>query len=267
LNPRRYGVLSAILLVAMASLVGLARQRRAERPRKSVLLPALQNLPETGAPGAETPTGGWRAVRPDMFAGPSQTLSHSTSPEGGRSTTSPSDALPATPANDPLADYAYSGTVTVDGKTMALIEHRKSREGWYVSVGDTWQGFPVVAVDNRQVIVDVNGERHILGKTDPISLVPLNADANNADSGNPASAVTTYLGEVLTARLVLEGENSVSGGLLQSLQNNVVLQYTPSGAESTLSLDSVTYSLPPSGAGDAKANISVDYAPIEPPSQ
>jgi hypothetical protein len=87
----------------------------------------------------------------------------------------PSVALPALP--DRFANYVYTGTVTVDGQIQALIENSRSKEGWYIRPGDSFQGAFVKNIDAQSVTLDVDGEPRLLAKSNVFNVVPLNASA------------------------------------------------------------------------------------------
>jgi hypothetical protein len=201
LNLTRHGLplIIALVGIGLPVLIGHtlghsiehSMPRQAHRPTNVAVSPANASPPEAQAdiatPGSRSEL--WQTIRSDMF-------SHEVPP----SVIAPVVASPAatalplpaavTPANDPLADYVYNGTVMVDGEMSALIEHRKSRQGWYVSEGDTWQSYRILAIDAGQVTVEVNGETRTLTKSDDINVVPL---ASSAGQRAPTSAAESYL--------------------------------------------------------------------------
>lgn len=97
---------------------------------------------------------------------------------------------PAAPV-DPLGDAEYSGSITVDGKTTALIQSRSTREGDYVAAGGQWHGLRIVSVTPQSLTVMVNGGPRTLPVSDSFNLVPLSASAvGGQPSGVPAVVAT-----------------------------------------------------------------------------
>jgi hypothetical protein len=98
---------------------------------------------------------------------------------------------PATTAvSEPLADYAYTGTVTVDGEMSALLENRKDHRGWYVKEGETWPNSRIVALNTHEITIEIDGVQHTLTKSDVTDVVPLAADASQ-DSSAPRNAASS----------------------------------------------------------------------------
>ena len=125
-------------------------------------------------------------------------------------------------APDPLADYAYAGTVTVDGETSALIEQRTSREGWYVRGGDAWKNYRILAVNEREVTVEVNGETRTLTKTDAVDVVPLAANADQGSSSAESGASLNILNGLAAALgnsvITIESSNGVTSMNLSGVE-------------------------------------------------
>ena len=91
----------------------------------------------------------------------------------------------ATPVEeiDVFADYAYSGTVTMGGESMALVENKKTREGQYLKVGESFMGAKVAMINDRSVSFDlVGGKSKMLAKTDDYTMTPLNTNAAFLDA-------------------------------------------------------------------------------------
>lgn len=78
---------------------------------------------------------------------------------------------------NPLADYVYSGTVSVDNQQFALIENAKTRTGEYYKLGDSWMGGKIASIDERSVTLDVAGKKQMLAKSDNYQLTPLDKSA------------------------------------------------------------------------------------------
>lgn len=93
------------------------------------------------------------------------------------------NVTPVQPVADPFTDYAYSGTVSSGGQTMALIENRKTREGWFLATGQPFLGGTVTLVDERQVVISLGTTTRTLAKTDDYKLVPLDKSASFLSGG------------------------------------------------------------------------------------
>jgi len=92
------------------------------------------------------------------------------------------------PQPDRFAAYVYSGTVTVDGQMVALIEDSRSKGGWYIRSGDRFQGASVTSIDAQSVALDVDGKPRLLVKSDDFNAVPLNASAKTDQTDKAAQA-------------------------------------------------------------------------------
>ncbi|HLJ57214.1 MAG TPA: hypothetical protein VKT77_19415 [Chthonomonadaceae bacterium] len=79
--------------------------------------------------------------------------------------------------DDPFADLAYTGSVTLEGRTLALLENRKTHEGWFVAAGGVWQSFDVGAITADSITLTGNGTSRTLARSTDIGVVPLSADA------------------------------------------------------------------------------------------
>lgn len=80
---------------------------------------------------------------------------------------------PPPPASDPLADAVYAGSVTINGRTMALIESRATRRGVYVGAGDQWNGLSIIDVTPQNITFSVEGAPRLLAMSTTINVVPL----------------------------------------------------------------------------------------------
>jgi hypothetical protein len=83
---------------------------------------------------------------------------------------------PPAPVN-PLADYAYTGTVEMNGTQMALVENVKTKEGQYLKVGDSFMGGTVSRLDDRTVGIMVAKTEQTMAKRDDYSLTSLDKNA------------------------------------------------------------------------------------------
>lgn len=117
-------------------------------------------------------TGG---VRADLFTAPQPSAPPVPKPEPAK--TEPPKPPAAPVVVDPFADYAYTGTVSLDGRMMALIENTKTKEGQYLSVGDTFMGGTIQQINERNVTIAIAGNSRMLTKTDNFQLTPLDKSA------------------------------------------------------------------------------------------
>lgn len=99
----------------------------------------------------------------------------------------PVPIAPAPTPPDPLADYVYSGTVSMGGRRLALIENSKTREGSFVAVGDSFAGTTVARVTTDSVTVRVGGRSRTLSKPSDFKLTPLDKDAPYLAAGTASS--------------------------------------------------------------------------------
>jgi hypothetical protein len=136
------------------------------------------------------------SVRPDMFAAPVDDPAPAPTPPPPAPPAKPTPT-PAAPVRDPLADYAYTGTVVVNGQIFALIEYRPSRQGWYVKVGDRWQNYQVVTISPDAIAFRNHDSVDTLFKSGEIDIVPLNAPATQpvAPPEDPAAAAKAAEGK------------------------------------------------------------------------
>jgi hypothetical protein len=130
-------------------------------------------------------TGG---VRTDLFSAPT------TAEPAVKTTTAvvktpvlPEGPAVVTPPPSPIADYSYTGTVTMGTQMMALVENSKTKEGQYVKEGDSFMGGKVSQVGTRTVTIEFNGKAETLAKSDNYSLTPLDKSAPflQAQPGGP----------------------------------------------------------------------------------
>lgn len=81
------------------------------------------------------------------------------------------------PAENPLADYAFTGLVTVQGRRTALIEHTKTKEGIYIGVGDRFLNGRITDIDGQRITLALNGNRLSLARFENYRFTPLDASA------------------------------------------------------------------------------------------
>lgn len=117
-------------------------------------------------------TGG---VRADLFTAPQPPAPPAPKLEPAKPEPETPPAAPA--VVDPFADYAYTGTVSLDGRMMALIENTKTKEGQYLSEGAPFMGGTIQQINERGVTIAVAGSSRMLAKTDNFNLTPLDKSA------------------------------------------------------------------------------------------
>jgi hypothetical protein len=187
-------------LAASASVVGIAayasyiaRPKRAALPAASATYRTVAGIRSVAKPGANGGTkpiararGAYeQAIRSNLFSAP-QPIVVTAKPVPP--TPAPRIVVPPAPAPDPLADLVYAGSVTVDGKTSALIESRASREGDYVVAGGRWRQFEVVSITPQQLTLMVDGAPRVVVVSDALNVVPLSASAPAAaPAGTPGA--------------------------------------------------------------------------------
>jgi hypothetical protein len=102
--------------------------------------------------------------------------------------TLPLAPLPAAPEKiDPFNDYAYSGTVTVDGDPVALVENSKTREGLFLKKGESFLGGTVGDITDRSLKVTIAGVERMMAKTDNFKLTPLDKSAGYLTPAAPGA--------------------------------------------------------------------------------
>ena len=90
---------------------------------------------------------------------------------------SPTPVVNVQSAPDPLADYRYTGLTRSRNDVVALIEHKKTKEGHYLRAGDPFLGGTVASVSPETITVQLGSETLSLSRHDRYSLVPLDKDA------------------------------------------------------------------------------------------
>ncbi len=82
------------------------------------------------------------------------------------------------PPPDPLENYIYTGTVTIDNQRLALLEDRRTKVGTYVKIGDRFLGSAtVIQVESGQVMLSMGGTTRALPRSTVINLTPLDKSA------------------------------------------------------------------------------------------
>ena len=147
-----------------------------------VIAPAVAvSQPESGRKPLAYYTGN---VRSDLFSAPEPPK-----PKETPKPTAPPPPPPAPPVVvNPFADYIYAGTVTVGGRTLALVENTKTKEGQYLAEGDSFMGGKIGPISDRMLTVDVAGTPQMIAKRDDFKLTPLDKSAPYLQ-GAPAAGV------------------------------------------------------------------------------
>lgn len=175
------------LLVVGAGTIGAIVL--AQNNRKPDLGPAAQvNTDRKSAPDVEIVpakaerrplvyyTGG---VRSDLFTAPVQAPVEPPKVELPKT-----DAIVAAPVIvNPFADYAYTGTVQVNGLPMALVENTKTKDGQYLKAGDSFLGGVVAEITDRTVSIKVGDKPQILSKSDQFTVAQLDKNAPYLQTG------------------------------------------------------------------------------------
>lgn len=101
----------------------------------------------------------------------------------------PGPATPAAPP-DPLKDWAYVGTVAIGPDVYAVVENKASKQGYYLKVGDSFEGATVEQIGQAEVLVTLAGASRFLSKSSAFNATPLNAAAapGGAPGGVPGGA-------------------------------------------------------------------------------
>ena len=120
-------------------------------------------------------TGG---VRNDLFNGPiPEAPKPKIDPKATKRAVLPLD-IPAAPVEvNPFSDYTYSGTVTMNGEVIALVENNKTRDGQYLHIGDSFLGGKIGQITEKSLNISLAGKEEILAKSDSYKLVPLDKSA------------------------------------------------------------------------------------------
>jgi len=175
-QTRRWAPWIAVAACACTAVLVMAQTRGNSNGAKPA--PATKAEPPTErvtiepAPSARKPLEHYlTGVRSDLFSPPAPEVK---APKAAAPLPGPA-ASPA-PVN-PFADYTYAGTVNIGGRTLALVEHRTTRQGQYLAEGDSFLGGQVTQVGERSITIQVAGVPQMLAKSDNFSLTPLDKPA------------------------------------------------------------------------------------------
>lgn len=193
-NPGIVPLALVVTVVVVGAIVALAQNNSKKAPIGAGVQAAETTRVSTAAsdPSEATRkplsyyTGG---VRPDLFTAP---LPPAPKPKVETKPAPP----PAPPVIvNPFADYAYSGTVGMGDRLMALVENIKTKEGQYLQEGDPFMGGKVARITDRLLTIDVAGKQQMLAKSDDFKLTPLDKsaaflqpNAQTAGPGQPGQA-------------------------------------------------------------------------------
>jgi hypothetical protein len=179
--------------VAGVSFVGLAlaQQKQANKPKedatKSVVLEAKTDA--TKATPDEKPQANGRRSLEFYTKGANAILFNEPLPPEPKPVVikiappppPPPVKLPVQPVEiDPFVDWAYTGTVTLNGQKMVLLENTKTKEGQYLRVGESFLGGQVMEITEANVVMMMGRKPRQLFKSQTFNLVPLNASAAGA---------------------------------------------------------------------------------------
>ncbi|HZP83753.1 MAG TPA: hypothetical protein VFB21_19080 [Chthonomonadaceae bacterium] len=142
--------------------------------------------PETGTPERRPLSFYTGEVRGDLFSAPQPPTPPKPKPAPAKPAPPPV-VVPVAPVN-PFADWAYTGTVTMDDTKMALLENTKTKEGRYVKVGEDFIGAKVGDITDQMVTLQSAGKPWQLAKSDNITVTPLDKSAaflTAAPAGQP----------------------------------------------------------------------------------
>jgi hypothetical protein len=89
-------------------------------------------------------------------------------------------------------DYTFTGVVSLNGSKSALVENSKTKSGMFVSIGSHLLNGTVSSIDERTIVVRVNGAKRYISRLASYRLTPLNASAEFLTAkAPPQSAPTT----------------------------------------------------------------------------
>lgn len=107
----------------------------------------------------------------DLFGRPPASSAKPAAPLRPRAAVAQPSSAPAAP--DRLADYLYTGIVTVDGERRALVENRRTKQGVYLKQGDPFLEFTVGAITPDSITLCAGSQNRTLARNDRYDLVPL----------------------------------------------------------------------------------------------
>ena len=105
-----------------------------------------------------------------------------------------------------------------------LVEDKKSKEGWFLKVGDGFQGFVVSALSESELRLQGSEGTRTLAKSNRINIVPLKADANeDSQPSAPEASVSqaeapSVIHLLATVRLT---ESGLSPKEIEHMKNEV----------------------------------------------
>ena len=174
------------------------------------------------------------AVRGDLFSAPQPAPPPTPKVEAPK--TPPPAVTPVQPIN-PLDDYVYSGTVTLNGEKLALLENKKTRDGEYKKVGETFMGGKITEITERSVSLDVAGKTNMLAKSDDYKLTPLDKSATfltaapPQPAANPAAAAPQPMGGMMFGQGGRPDWRNMSQEQREQFRNQMMQNMTPEQRE------------------------------------
>jgi hypothetical protein len=188
---------AAILVIGVVALgaIVLAQTQKHSKPvplQLALREKTIQNNTQTDTPASteRKPLSYYTgAVRASLFTSPEAAVeSAPPAPLIKHTVKLPSVKIAAPAPLNPFADYVYSGTVSLKGETLALIENSKTHDGQYLKQGDTFMGGKVKEIAERSVTLNAAGKPYTLVKTVDFKLLPLDKSADNAPPAAAAPA-------------------------------------------------------------------------------
>jgi len=85
---------------------------------------------------------------------------------------------------NPFAGWNYTGTVQLNGITMALLENKATHEGQYLKVGESLLGAQVTAITDNEVTLSSGGNPVKFARSTDYTVTPLDKSAGQA-GGQP----------------------------------------------------------------------------------
>lgn len=120
--------------------------------------------------------------------------------------TTPTPVAPVEPLN-PFADWSYTGTITMGDQRMALLENTKTKEGQYLTAGQTFLGAQVESITDQMITLRSAEKPYMLAKSDTITVTPLDRSAPFLSSG-ANSVREVAIGRVFLTNMVITATES-----------------------------------------------------------
>ncbi len=153
--------------------------------------------------------------------------------------------------------------MSIDDKYFALLENRKTRAGGYVTVGDSYLGYPVLGIDRDSVTIQVDGRQRSIPFNVEFQMTSLSpaarVSANSTDVINESIS-----GERLVHAISLDLNGTVllsDGADNEQLKNEVfegkmtLDEYHQKASETTCIVELGTVSVVNLNSGDLEAVV------------